>query len=165
MSAPTELVPAGRANVAPVEMDSVSPNGSSVVRSTYVRIGIPLEWDSPRMSWSDGDWEAELLRPGVRAWLGRVGGGTAGMVELEAEPNGDVGIVVFGLVPEFIGQGFGAVFLTEATRLAWEIALPNGKSVGRVWVQTSSLDHPHAIPNYESRGFKIFKTETRRHAG
>jgi GNAT superfamily N-acetyltransferase len=85
----------------------------------------------------------------------------AGLVELEAEPNGDVGIVVFGLVPEFIGQGYGGALLTLATRLAWETMAPTGASVRRVWVQTSSHDHPHALSNYEQRGFRSFRTERR----
>ena len=30
----------------------------------------------------------------------------------------------------------------------------------RVWVHTCSLDHKNALPNYQSRGMKIFKSET-----
>jgi GNAT superfamily N-acetyltransferase len=66
-----------------------------------------------------------------------------------------VGIVVFGLVPELIGRGLGGALLTRATELAWELAAPGG----RVWVQTSSHDHPHALRNYERRGFRAFRTE------
>jgi hypothetical protein len=31
--------------------------------------------------------------------------------------------------------------------------------VNRVWLHTSSLDHPRALPNYHRRGFRTFKTE------
>ena len=34
------------------------------------------------------------------------------------------------------------------------------KSVERLWVHTCSLDHKHALNNYLSKGFKIFKEET-----
>jgi len=34
------------------------------------------------------------------------------------------------------------------------------KNVERVWVHTCSLDHRHALDNYLSKGFKIFKEET-----
>jgi hypothetical protein len=34
--------------------------------------------------------------------------------------------------------------------------------VRRVWLHTSSRDHPHAKPNYERRGFRPFRTEQRR---
>lgn len=41
---------------------------------------------------------------------------------------------------------------TLATRLAWEAEHPDGTPTRRVWLQTSSRDHPHAKPNYERRG-------------
>jgi hypothetical protein len=31
--------------------------------------------------------------------------------------------------------------------------------IGWVWLHTSSADNPHALPNYQRRGFRIFKTE------
>jgi GNAT superfamily N-acetyltransferase len=109
------------------------------------------------MEWSAGDWETELLRPGVKAWLARVGGETVGLVELELEPSGDVGIVIFGLVPEFIGRGFGGSLLTATVQLAW--SLSSERPVQRVWLQTTSGDHPNAIENYKRRGFEVFQTQ------
>ena len=126
-----------------------------------MRIGAPHGWVG-RTSWSEGEWKAELERPCVRAWLARVRDETVGLIELEAEPGGDVGIVVFGLVPELVGKGFGGALLTRATRLAWELEPPGGGRTRRVWVQTSSRDHPNAIRNYERRGFRVFRTERRR---
>jgi GNAT superfamily N-acetyltransferase len=90
-----------------------------------------------------------------------VGDEIAGMVELEAQPGGDVEIVVFGLVPEFIGRGFGAHLLTVGTGLAWKLEPLDGGFVRRVWLHTSSRDHPYARPNYERRGFRPFRTERR----
>ncbi len=158
MSAPTQLVP-GRPPPAPLEMEEVAPAAAPVLRSTYVRTWATLA-SGGRIAWSDAQWEEELSRPGVRAWLARVGGDIAGCVELEAEPDGDVGIVVFGLVPEFVGRGFGGAFLTLATETAWKVRLRGGPT-RRVWVQTSSDDHSHALPNYESRGFRPFRVERR----
>jgi RimJ/RimL family protein N-acetyltransferase len=152
MTAPTQLRP-GRPSPAPIEMEKIGRAEAHLVRSTYVRIWERLA-SRGRIAWSAADWEQELLRPGVEAWLARVGGEIAGFVELEAEPDGSVGIVVFGLVPEFQGRGFGSEFLTRATRLAWNI--PGAQ---RVWLQTSSGDHPHAIRNYQARGFRGFKTQ------
>jgi GNAT superfamily N-acetyltransferase len=96
------------------------------------------------------------------ARLDRAGGDeVAGVVEVEVQPGGDVEITVFGLVPEFIGRGFGAHLLTVGTRLAWDLEPPDGARVRRVWLHTSSRDHPHAKPNYERRGFRPFRTERR----
>ena len=159
MTSPAQLVP-GRPPPAPVEMEEVGPAAAPVLRSTYVRI-----WEAfagGRMAWSDAQWEEELSRPGVRAWVARVYGDIAGLVELEAEDSGDVGIVAFGLVPALVGKGFGGDFLTQATRLAWSLESPAGVRPKRVWLQTSSRDHPHARPNYERRGFRAFRTERKR---
>ena len=40
-------------------------------------------------------------------------------------------------------------------------AIKNSFKLGakRAWVHTCSLDHPHAINNYKSRGMKVFKSE------
>jgi GNAT superfamily N-acetyltransferase len=155
-----QLVPARRPPVR-LEIEEVGTAAASLLRSLYVRIWEALA-SGGRMGWSDARWEGELSRPGVRAWVARADGDLAGFVELEAEPNGDVGIVVFGLVPEFIGNGCGGAFLTWATETAWSLASQSGGSTKRVWVQTSSGDHPHALPNYERRGFRIFQVERRR---
>jgi GNAT superfamily N-acetyltransferase len=124
------------------------------------RIGAPYGWTG-RSAWSVRERQEELARPGVRVWTAMVEQELAGLVELEAEPSGDVGITYFGLIPEFIGRGFGGALLTMATDLAWTMTAPNGEPVRRVWLQTSSRDHPHALPNYERRGFRVFRTERR----
>jgi GNAT superfamily N-acetyltransferase len=151
MDSPTELVPA-RPPPAPVELDEAGA-APALLRELYVRIGAPHGWTG-RTAWSEADWERELSRPGVRAWVARVNNDIAGFVELETTPDGTVGIVVFGLVPEYVGSGYGGVLLTLATRLAWALTGPDGTPARRVVVETSSRDHPSALPNYERRGFR-----------
>jgi hypothetical protein len=56
----------------------------------------------------------------------------------------------------------GGDLLTLGTRLAWAAEHPDGTPTRRVWLQTSSRDHPHALPNYQRRGFRPFHTERRR---
>ena len=146
----------------PIELEEVGPSVAEALRSIYVRVWGPLA-SGGRMEWSAGEWEAELLRPAVKAWLPCVGGETVGLVELELEPTGDVGIVVFGLVPEFIGRGFGGAFLTATVQLAWNMS--SERPVRRVWVQTSSGDHPNAIANYKSRGFEVVQTQAKQAHG
>jgi RimJ/RimL family protein N-acetyltransferase len=159
MTAREQLVP-GRDAPDPIDLRPVGPGSAELLRSTYLRIGAPHGWTG-RTEWSDAQWAEELNRRGVRTWIAYVDDELAGFVELESEPNGDVGIVVFGLVPEFVGRGFGGAFLTLATRLAWSLTSPSGRQPGRVWVQTTSRDHPHAQPNYERRGFRVFRIDLR----
>jgi GNAT superfamily N-acetyltransferase len=53
-----------------------------------------------------------------------------------------------------IGKGIGGGMLSLAVREAWKI-----KGTQRVWLHTCSEDHPHALANYQKRGFRLFKTE------
>src|SRR5688572_8173477 len=95
MTAPSQLLPA-RPPPAGLDLAEVDRSAAPLLRSTYVRIGAPHGWTG-RSAWSDAQWEEELGRPGIRAWIARVGEEVAGLVELEAGPDGDVGIVVLGL--------------------------------------------------------------------
>jgi GNAT superfamily N-acetyltransferase len=159
MTAPDQLAP-GRTPPAPLTLRPVGPATLPEAGAVWNRIGAPYGWTG-RSVWSDAQWRRQLTRPGVRVWIAMVEEEVAGWVELEAEPTGDVGITYFGLVPEFIGKGFGGALLTLATQLAWTMRAPGGESARRVWLQTSSRDHPHALPNYEARGFRVFRTERR----
>jgi ribosomal protein S18 acetylase RimI-like enzyme len=159
MTSPKQLR-AGRPPPAPVELQRLDAAASALVRSVYARIGAPHDWIG-RRAWTDQQWRDWLTRPGSQPWIARVGGETAGFVELGVQPGGEVEIVVFGLVPEFIGRGFGGHLLTLASRLAWQAEHSDGAATRRVWLHTSSRDHPNAIHNYQRRGFRPFRTEQR----
>jgi GNAT superfamily N-acetyltransferase len=159
MTSPDQLVP-GRAPPAPIHLLEAGAGSASLVRSAYERIAEPHGWLG-RAAWSDEEWKELLLRPEIRVWVALFEEAVAGMVELECQARNEVGINVFGLVPELVGKGYGGHLLTVATRLAWRIQAPTGDATTRVWLQTSSRDHPHALPNYERRGFRIFHTERR----
>ncbi len=62
-------------------------------------------------------------------------------------------IAYFGLLPPYVGQGLGKYLLSEAAARAWTL------QPSRVWLHTSTLDHPAALPNYLARGFSIFRVE------
>jgi GNAT superfamily N-acetyltransferase len=157
-----ELV-AARGGPRNIQLSEVAAAEAELARSTYERIGAPLRW-SGRMGWTAGEWHDELTKSDVRAWVAVVNQEIAGLVELEAAPSGDVGIVIFGLVPEFIGRGLGGALLSIVTDLAWRLSTAGGVRTRRVWIETSSRDHPAALPNYEARGFRVYRTERRRSA-
>ena len=58
-----------------------------------------------------------------------------------------------GVLKEFRGLKLGATLVNHA------IASASRKNPGRMWVHTCSLDHKHALQNYKSKGFEIFKEE------
>jgi GNAT superfamily N-acetyltransferase len=146
LTSPGHLVPA-RAPSG-IELRKVGADAADDVGHAYRRVFLP-HGSAGRAEWTDDEWRTELASPSIHAWLAFADGGLTGLVELETEPDGSVGIVVFGVVPELIGHGYGGALLTLATRLAWELGCT------RVRVQTSSRDHPHALLNYEARGFRI----------
>jgi hypothetical protein len=103
MTSADQLRP-GRFAPTPVEMVRLDQAAASLLRRTYARIAVPLNWQS-RRTW--------------------------------------------------------AHLLTVGTGLAWKLEPLDGGRVRRVWLHTSSRDHPHAKPNYERRGFRPCRTERR----
>lgn len=159
MTSPDELVP-GRPPPQPIELERVDDATATLFHSTVLRVGEPHSWTTPSGRSSD-QWRERLARPDVLGWIARVGDEVVGAIELELQPEGEVEITMLGLVPEMVGRGFGGHLLTEATRLAWEARLPDDQPNRRVWLHTSSLDHPHALANYERRGYRVFRSERR----
>jgi GNAT superfamily N-acetyltransferase len=119
----------------------------------YRLVGQPWQW-TDRGSWSHDRWEKYVLRSCLETWVGRLDGETIGYFELESQDDGNIEIVYFGLLPEFIGRGLGGALLTSAIRRAWD-----KPSTRRLWVHTCEKDHQHALENYQKRGFTLFKTE------
>lgn len=128
------------------------PADSPLVRPTTVRIGKPYDWPSTR--WNDEDWAAYLAREGRECLIISHLGEDAGLADYQCHGAGEVEITTFGLVPEYVGKGIGGYALTLVVEHAWTL----GPGVRRVWLHTSDLDHPHALPNYHRRGFRTFRT-------
>ncbi len=134
--------------------------GSALIRPTVTRIGAPYGW--PSAGWSDDRWTAWLAEPTLRQWLVRRAGEVAGLCELKIHPADEVEIATFGLVPESVGAGLGGHALTLAVRVAWDGERPDAGPVRRVWLHTSTADHPNALHNYLNRGFQPYRTGVRR---
>ena len=155
MTSPEHLVP-GREPPTRLLFDPAESR-EQLVRETHLRVGTPHHWGS--VLWTDQQWAAQVALPHQHHWVVRVDGEVAGLTSMVAEPGGDVQIMVFGLVPEWVGRGYGGAALTEAVRLAWQVPPVDAAHVSRVHLDTMSLDHPHALPNYLARGFRIYRTE------
>jgi GNAT superfamily N-acetyltransferase len=111
-------------------------------------IGAPYRWGG-RTQWDQARWYAHVNRDELETWVAYRAGTPAGYFELEIHAEGDVQILSFGLLAPFIGQGLGGHLLTCAAERAWEMGAT------RVWLNTCTHDHPHAIKNYIARGFQI----------
>jgi len=128
------------------------PGGSdlTLLRSVHDALAAAHLWSS--LAWSEQQWREWVGDAALRHWWIRVGNDTIGWGCLRAHPDDEMEIDSFGIVPDAIGHGYGGYALTLLTRIAWESA----PSVRRVWLHTSTWDHPHALANYHSRGFVPF---------
>lgn len=128
-------------------------------RFLYTAVGGDVRWtDRPGLTYAQ--WQEIVDRPGAETWVAYVDGTPAGYVELDPQADGVVEIMYFGLVPAFRGRRIGGHLLSRGTERAWDLAgrWPGRQATRRVWVHTCSLDGPHALANYERRGYRLFDT-------
>ncbi len=123
-------------------------------RFLYGTVGRAYHW-TDRLGWSDERLGEYLSRPSVTLLVLYLRGTPAGYVELNSashEPGTEV--AYFGLFQPFHGRGLGKHLLSAGVARAFADGAP------RVWVHTCTLDGPHALANYQARGFAIYRAET-----
>lgn len=159
-TSPADLRPAAEpgGDIRIVRAEVPSPEFS---RYLYASVGGDIRW-TDRLSMSYAQWQEMLGLPGTETWVAYDRGTPAGFVELGAHGDGAVEIMYFGLIPAFRGRRIGGHLLTYGIRRAWDLAdrTPGRAATERVWVHTCSKDGAHAMDNYLSRGFRLFRTET-----
>ncbi|MBA3345412.1 MAG: GNAT family N-acetyltransferase [Gemmatimonadales bacterium] len=151
MTAPDDLRPAAVPEPAP-RIERVGDCPASFYRYLYAEVGRAFHW-ADRLRWSDAAVRSHLAQAGISLWVLSWQGAPAGYFELVEHADRSVEIAYFGLLPEYIGRGWGKHLLTEAVRIAWTL------SAARIWLHTCTLDHSAALPNYLRRGFRRFKEE------
>jgi GNAT superfamily N-acetyltransferase len=120
----------------------------SYYRYLYDAVGTPWQWQS-RKKLSDAQLAAIIHDPLDEMHVLFVDGVPAGFAELDRRLHGEIELVQFGLMPEFIGQGLGKYFLNWTIQRAWSY------QPKRFWLHTCTLDHPRALPNYLRAGFTM----------
>jgi GNAT superfamily N-acetyltransferase len=123
-------------------------------RFLYHSVGGDYDWTS-RKKLSDAELVAIIHDPRDEVHVLMVDGVPAGFAELDRRREGEIELVQFGLMPEFIGKGLGRYFLQWTIDKAWSY---NPK---RFWLHTCTKDHPAALPNYLKAGFAVYKEEPR----
>src|SRR6516225_5048162 len=87
-------------------------------RFLYDAVGRDYDWTS-RKKLSDAELAALLNDPRLEVHVLMAEGVPAGLAELDRRVEGEIELVQFGLMPEFIGQGLGRYFLRWAIDKAW----------------------------------------------
>jgi GNAT superfamily N-acetyltransferase len=150
-SHPRRVVPPPRESLTVLH---VARPSLAYYRFLYDAVGRDWEWTS-RKRLSDDALAAVIHDPLDEVYVLFVAGVPAGFVELDRRAEGEIEIVHFGLMPEFIGQGLGKWLLRWALDKAW------GYGPRRLWLHTDTKDHPAALPNYLKAGFAIYREEVK----
>lgn len=120
-------------------------------REYYHRVGEKYFW-LDRLVMPDEELFQKINNENIDIYIFKMNNEAAGFIEYILDKD-YTEVLYFGLFPEFIGKGYGKYFLEIAIEKAW--------SYDPTWIQlnTCTLDHPNALPNYLKAGFKIVKTE------
>ena len=132
----------------------IKPRDFQLNKFFYKKIGKKYEWID-RLIWTDQNWVDYISNEKLSTYILKNKDEIAGYFELLFN-NDTKGaeIAYFGILEEYFGKKLGGYLLSEAIKLSFNLGCV------RVWVHTCSLDHRNAILNYQSRGMKIFKSET-----
>jgi GNAT superfamily N-acetyltransferase len=121
----------------------------SFYRWLYAAVGEPWLWFERRLL-DDSALLAEIGKPTIEIFVLYVRGVPAGYFELDSAAPDEIKLCYFGLVPEFIGRRLGPYLLQAAIDEAWT------RPIGRLWLHTSTFDHPKALRVYQQAGFTVY---------
>ena len=133
---------------AHVGISRVDPPQGATSRWFYEHVGAHHHW-TDNLGRSDAEWQRWADQ--VETWVAAIDGQNAGYYELRQD-RGSIEVAYFGLLPHAQGIGLGGYLLTHALTRAFELA-------PRAWLHTCTLDSPRALPNYQARGLRPFRTE------
>ena len=121
-------------------------------RYLYNTVGKDYLWVARRRM-DDASIATIVSDPKVELYVLYVGGCPAGYAELDFRQRREAELSYFGLLPEFIGRGYGNFLLGSAIDVAWS------HEIERLWVHTNTLDHQRALPLYQKLGFMPYAQE------
>ena len=140
----------------PVAPDACWPDGISFTRETdislaayralYDDVGRQWHWVNRRLL-TDRQLSAIIHHPATEIFTLKRRDRAIGFVELNFKLFPQVEIVFVGLVKDAIGKGLGSQMLQQA------ISYIYSRAPSRIIIQTCTLDHPSALPLYQSYGF------------
>jgi GNAT superfamily N-acetyltransferase len=122
----------------------------SFYRYLYNTVGEPWLWFERRLI-TDNALAALIHQPTIEIFVLFVRGVPAGFFELDIAAPRETKLCYFGLVPDFIGRRLGPYLLQAAIDRAW-----SSRPIERLWLHTSTFDHPKALQVYQQAGFVVY---------
>lgn len=116
-------------------------------RALYADVGDEWFWVN-RKNMSDRDLSQIIHHPSTEIGVLYDGHRAIGFSEINRLHFPTIEIVFIGLVRDYIGQGLGRFLLTQSLRDAIHAG------ANHIKIQTSTLDHPHALGFYQKYGFE-----------
>lgn len=129
----------------------------SFYRYLYETIGADWTWSGRRLM-GDAALAVEIEDPELEVNVLWVKGVPAGLIELDHRSSPEIKLSYFGLIPDFVGRGFGKIALDWMVDRAWSLR------PSRLWLHTCDLDHPNAPDVYKKAGFIVYDRGTEREA-
>lgn len=120
----------------------------------YRAVGEAYEWVD-RLSDKQEDLQAFVQDPKVALYTFLRDGWPAGFFMLDSREAGTTDISYFGLVPEAVGKGLGTWLLQTAVHMGWDVP-----DTTKLTLNTCTLDHPRALPQYQKHGFQPVRQST-----
>lgn len=120
-------------------------------RYLYQSVGEKWLWRD-RLVMPSSELHSILSKNTTHVYVLYVSGAPAGYIELNQDSD-STEVAYFGLREEYHGRGLGKFLLNYGIQKAWELG------TSRVWLHTCNLDGPHALANYQKRGFNVYKEE------
>ena len=119
----------------------------------YKQIGKDHFWRD-RLVWTDKQWLKYSSNPLLETWILKDNeNNLMGYYEIEKHENKEFELINMGVLSEYRSKGYGSLLLNHVLKKSFD------NKADKVWVHTCSLDHKHALQNYKSKGFEIFKEE------
>ena len=144
--------PTGRRVPAPLDKLALMRAENSTLsfyRYLYDTVGEPWLWVERRQI-EDAALLAQIRKPTVEIFVLYVRGVPAGFFELDTAAPRETKLCYFGLIPDFIGRRLGPYLLQAAIDQAWS------RPIARLWLHTSTFDHPKALSVYQRAGFVVY---------
>ncbi len=149
MTSPEDFAPAF-VQATDIEIVNMEMPDLAFYKFLYQSVGEEWAWRD-RLHISNAQLRQILSSPDTKVFVMYVSGSPGGYVELcRHHEDNSVEIAYFGLRRDYMGRGLGKHLLSYGVARAWDL------QPARVWLHTCNLDGPHALANYQKRGFRIY---------
>jgi len=132
-----------------VEVKRFRDHDLDFYRKYYLAVGEKWGW-AKRLVMTDEELDQIIHDEQTQIYYLLIDHEIAGFFEFFTNKN-ESELVYLGLIPEFIGKGYGEFLLNYAIHKAWDC------EIEKLILHTCEYDHPAALKTYLKSGFQVFE--------